>query len=221
MCHQESWTEALPLVLLGLRTAYKADIGASVAEMVYGEPLRIPSEFLSAAPLPDQTELPLLVQRIRDHVAKIRQTPATHHGSHPVFVHKALADCTHVVLRTDSARTPLQPPYTGPYQVLKRGQHTFEILQNGKNSKVSVERLKPAWVMPEPTSDDQTNSTEGHGLEETINYRSYEDTIGLEEVTPDSQVTIRHDSTPTPIVRTRAARVIKFKYPYIPGAVWE
>jgi hypothetical protein len=33
---QESWTEALPLVLLGMRTAFKEDLHASVAELVYG-----------------------------------------------------------------------------------------------------------------------------------------------------------------------------------------
>jgi hypothetical protein len=36
---QERWTEALPLVILGMRTAFKEDLQASVAELVYGEPL--------------------------------------------------------------------------------------------------------------------------------------------------------------------------------------
>jgi hypothetical protein len=35
MCHADQhWTEALPLVLLGIRTAFKEDLQASVAEMV-------------------------------------------------------------------------------------------------------------------------------------------------------------------------------------------
>jgi transposase InsO family protein len=40
----QQWTAALPLVLLGIRTAYKEDLQTSVAELVYGEPLRIPGE---------------------------------------------------------------------------------------------------------------------------------------------------------------------------------
>jgi hypothetical protein len=37
MCHaDQQWTEALPLVLLGIRTSYKADLQAFVAELVYG-----------------------------------------------------------------------------------------------------------------------------------------------------------------------------------------
>jgi transposase InsO family protein len=37
MCRaQKRWTEALPLVLLGMRTAFKEDLRASVSELVYG-----------------------------------------------------------------------------------------------------------------------------------------------------------------------------------------
>jgi cleavage and polyadenylation specificity factor subunit 1 len=45
MCRaDEQWTAALPLVFLGVRTAFKEGLQASVAELVYGEPLRIPDE---------------------------------------------------------------------------------------------------------------------------------------------------------------------------------
>jgi len=44
---QERWTEALPL-LLGMSTAFKEDLQASVAEFVYGEQLRISGVLLAA-----------------------------------------------------------------------------------------------------------------------------------------------------------------------------
>jgi transposase InsO family protein len=48
MCHADQhWTEALPLVLLGIHSSFKADLQASSAELVYGETLRIPGEFLT------------------------------------------------------------------------------------------------------------------------------------------------------------------------------
>jgi cleavage and polyadenylation specificity factor subunit 1 len=51
MCRaQEHWIDALPLALPGMQTALKADLQASVAELVYGEPLRIPCELLAASP---------------------------------------------------------------------------------------------------------------------------------------------------------------------------
>ena len=40
MCHaDEQLTKALPLVLLGIGTAFKEDLQSSTAELVYGEPL--------------------------------------------------------------------------------------------------------------------------------------------------------------------------------------
>jgi cleavage and polyadenylation specificity factor subunit 1 len=36
-CHQQRWTEALPIVLMG----------ATTAEMVYGQPVRLPGQFLT------------------------------------------------------------------------------------------------------------------------------------------------------------------------------
>jgi hypothetical protein len=48
MCHaDQQWTGVLPLVLLGICTAFKEDLQASVAKLVHGEPLRIPGELLT------------------------------------------------------------------------------------------------------------------------------------------------------------------------------
>ncbi|XP_054717281.1 protein NYNRIN-like [Uloborus diversus] len=52
-CHlqqSKSWVDALPLVLLGLRSALKEDIGYSSAELLYGSPLRLPGEFVDTIP---------------------------------------------------------------------------------------------------------------------------------------------------------------------------
>ena len=42
---RSDWPSALPLVLLGMRAAYKPDIGTSAAQLVFGEALRLPGEF--------------------------------------------------------------------------------------------------------------------------------------------------------------------------------
>ncbi|KAJ8416470.1 hypothetical protein AAFF_G00357580 [Aldrovandia affinis] len=44
----DAWFDTLPWVLLGLRTAPKADLGASSAELVYGQPLHVPGSFYLA-----------------------------------------------------------------------------------------------------------------------------------------------------------------------------
>ena len=44
------WTEALPIVLLSIRTALKEDLHCTAAEMVYGTTLRLPGEFFDLTP---------------------------------------------------------------------------------------------------------------------------------------------------------------------------
>ena len=39
------WTEQLPIVLLGICTAFKTDLQCSASELVYGTTLRLPGEF--------------------------------------------------------------------------------------------------------------------------------------------------------------------------------
>ena len=48
-----NWVDRLPWVMLGLRSAPKEDLDASPAELVLGQPLCVPGEFLpeSSAPL--------------------------------------------------------------------------------------------------------------------------------------------------------------------------
>jgi hypothetical protein len=108
MCHaDEKWTEALPLVLLGIRTAYKADLKSSAAELVYGEPLRVPGELLVPAP---KVEASGFIQQLRRQMYQMRPTPAARHSFAATFVHKDLRDSTHVFLRQDATRRALEPP---------------------------------------------------------------------------------------------------------------
>ena len=44
-----TWTDELPLVLLGIRTAPKEDLTASCAELVYGETLVVPGNVMPTA----------------------------------------------------------------------------------------------------------------------------------------------------------------------------
>jgi cleavage and polyadenylation specificity factor subunit 1 len=147
MCHAyQQWTEALPLVLLGIRTSFKADLQAS-AELVYGEPLRIPRELLT--PTADPVEPAHLITQLRRHMARLRPVPASHHASSATFVHKDLHNCTHVFLRHDATRRALELPYSGPYQVLSRREETLQLLVRGRPVTASADRVKPAYVLNE------------------------------------------------------------------------
>ena len=56
--HPAHWVDALPIVLLALRSTDKEDLGHAPAELVYGEDLRLPGQFTS--PVDDDHTLSFL-----------------------------------------------------------------------------------------------------------------------------------------------------------------
>ncbi|XP_075535236.1 uncharacterized protein LOC142570790 [Dermacentor variabilis] len=71
----DSWVEALPIVLLGIRTACKADIGCSAAELVYGTTLRLPGDFFASGQQQARISASDYASRLRDIMNKLRATP--------------------------------------------------------------------------------------------------------------------------------------------------
>lgn len=140
----KDWTSSLPIVLLGLRAAWKEDLQCSSAELVFGEQLRIPGEFFTSSST--EVEYPDFVSHLRQKISQLRPSPASHHGQHKVFVHKDLLTTTHVFLRQDLLRGSLEPPYAGPYKVMSRTPKTIDIKIGDKTVKVSIDRVKPAFI---------------------------------------------------------------------------
>ena len=146
-----SWMDSLPLVLLGIRTALKEDIHFTAAEMVYGTSLRLPGEFFVSSPnttLPDPSSY---TSRLKSSMQQIRPSPP-HTNTRESHVSDVLSTCTHVFVRHDAVRKPLQPPYDGPYPVLERQSKYFTLDINGHHKTVSVDRLKPAHVDTTPNN---------------------------------------------------------------------
>ncbi|CAK9833114.1 hypothetical protein ANTRET_LOCUS9844 [Anthophora retusa] len=143
-CHgHERWTETLPLIMLGIRSAFKEDIQATTAELVYGEPIRLPGEFLVRGPKADISQF---AYQLRTKMEKIRPVEDSRHCKKAIFVFKELPTATHVFLRQGGVKKPLQPPYTGPYEVLRRDEKHFTLKIAGNEVKVAVDRVKPAFV---------------------------------------------------------------------------
>jgi cleavage and polyadenylation specificity factor subunit 1 len=138
ICHaDQQWTEALPLVLLRIRTFFKADLQASVAELAYGEPVSILGELLT--PTADPVKPAHLITQLRRHKARLKPVLASHHASSETFVHKDLHNCAHVFLRQDATRRALEPPYSGTNQVLSRREKTLQVLVRGKPDTLSAD----------------------------------------------------------------------------------
>ncbi|XP_066949343.1 uncharacterized protein [Macrobrachium rosenbergii] len=139
-CTAEDWKHQLPWVLLGLRTAPRADGTPSAAEQTYGEPLVVPGELVT-----EDRHTPLL-QRLRDVAGKFAPCKRTYTGRSTIFTPPELSSATHVFVRVDAVRPPLTRPYRGPFRVLERNSKAFLLALPGKDDWVSIDCLKPTFL---------------------------------------------------------------------------
>ncbi|GFU72891.1 transposon Tf2-8 polyprotein [Trichonephila clavipes] len=181
----ERWTEVLPIILLGLRASLKEDILCTPAELVFGTTIRLPGEMFDSSK-PDD-DVVNFVSKLKSHMQSLHHKPPKHHGKRPVFIHPGLLEATHVFLRRDMLRRPLQQPYDGPLKVLQRKDKVFFLDINGKRVSVSIDRCKPAFFL----------NTEDLQLPQTKN----ETPATVEpNATSPTPATVEHDptaSTPT------------------------
>ncbi|BHF66791.1 hypothetical protein SprV_0200981300 [Sparganum proliferum] len=145
------WSEHLPLVMLGIRTALKPDLECSAAELVYGTTLRIPGDFFGHSQRSADLDPSDYVQRLRQVMTHLRATPPRAPTSKS-YIDPNLLTCSFVFVRVDSVRRPLQQPYDGPFRVLSSTDKHFTIDRGGRTDVVSVDRLKAAYTEPLSTS---------------------------------------------------------------------
>ncbi|UYV66016.1 hypothetical protein LAZ67_3006193 [Cordylochernes scorpioides] len=111
-----TWSESIPTILLGLRTAIPNVSNHSIAQVVYGNNIRLPGEFFVE---PDS------------------------------------------YLTQEEVKKALEPPYEGPFKVLRREEKYFIIKIKNKEVSVSIDRLKPAYLLntsqPEESAKDNTS----------------------------------------------------------------
>ena len=139
------WTELLPLILLSIRTTVKSDTGYSPAELVYGTTLRLPGDFVSDSINRADLDPAKFVDRIRFTMQQIK--PATTRAQQiRTHVPQDLQTCSHVFVRHDAVRSPLQPPYDGPFKVIRRTEKYFVLDVKGKDQTISIDRLKVAHL---------------------------------------------------------------------------
>ncbi|XP_022180630.1 uncharacterized protein LOC111040872 [Myzus persicae] len=90
---KDSWTESLPIELLGMRSSLKKDLKATSAELVYGEPLNHPGDYFADnqenSSMNDPTSL---LDCLRILMNKIGPVPASRHSNSRSFVFVDLKD---------------------------------------------------------------------------------------------------------------------------------
>ena len=143
----DKWVDELPWILLYLRATPREDTGLSPAEATYGSPLVLPGQFLEGKEAPT----PAFFNQLREAMSNFLPTPACHNipadDLPPEELPQDLLQAEHVLVWRDGfTRSPLAPRYDGPYRVKKRALHYFTLQMGDKEEKVSVHRLKAAYL---------------------------------------------------------------------------
>ena len=133
------WLEHLPWVLFGLRTAPREDTGVSSAELVYGSQLALPGQLPETAPSSPASSAPAPPPTARTW-AQVAAGPSPQAAAGPPPL---LSSAAMVYIRRGAVAGPLVPPYSGPFQVLRRGPKSFDVAVGGRTETISVDRLKP------------------------------------------------------------------------------
>lgn len=146
------WSQHLPWVMFGIRCAPKDDTKLSPAQLLYGASLKIPGSLCVHPNV--ETSPQEHFRHLRENLKHVVPSSSHFHGKPPDYVPPKLTSCPFVWLRVDRVRTPLEPPYDGPFQVLQRRNKSFLLDINGKKCEISIDRLKPAFFdasSPPPT----------------------------------------------------------------------
>ena len=214
MARKQNWLKALPIVLLSLRNI-PTEAGFTPSTAVTG------SSVLYPRPLVDNTTednfTSSTVRELAVEMSKInfdKLSEGRLHSTPKTYEPDDLRTCTHVWIRIDRVRRPLEAPYSGPHEVYKRFPKYFKIITNsGDHQNVSIDRLKPVHageLLPgkekqtQDSSDpDTTNaSTDPEALDEDAN----------EESTAEEDAPTRGDAAPETVVRqSKRGRTITFK----------
>ncbi|KAL0893731.1 hypothetical protein ABMA27_013877 [Loxostege sticticalis] len=208
-CHSDvNWTETLPLVLLGIRNAFKEDLQATPSELLYGETLRMPGEFFGDKSDCHTTDIRDFSARLRTFANALKPVPTSNHHNSKIFVYKELATSSHVFVRDDTVRGTFQPAYNGPFEVMTRGPKTFKIKIKNKTVTVSIDRLKPAYTLSDKNLNSKLNKSKIENTS-TKNKKSFDNIL----TNNNNKETLK--ATPK-TVTTRSGRRVRFPDYYRP-----
>jgi hypothetical protein len=102
---------------------------------------------------------------------QLRYSPGTnHHTQRTAFVPVELDRVSHVFIRIDAVKTPLQPRYEGPFAVLERREKVFKDQRHTSTSWISVDRLNPAFIAREDPVADHTYAVSATDVDHTLPY---------------------------------------------------
>ena len=102
-----SWMDSLPLVLLGIRSAFKEDVGCTAAELVYGTTLRLPGEFFDQSTNDQMSDQTTYAKQLKSVMWGLQAAPPRQPQRRQTYISIDLTACTHVFVHHDAVRKPL------------------------------------------------------------------------------------------------------------------
>lgn len=144
-CNTINWVDDLPFVLLGIRSSIRDDLKCTPAEMVYGQNIKLPGDLFIDTPLTDNHSQSDFINKLRERMRNIKSTNTKVPNNSKIYIPRSLDTCSHVFVRVDKIKPSLHPCYEGPYMVCRRFRKYFVVEIKGKNTSISIDRLKPAY----------------------------------------------------------------------------
>ena len=153
MSRKQNWLGALPIVLLGMRNIPKEDDVSPTIAMTDTH-FFLPQPIISS--ISEQSFSSSDIQKLAKEMNLLSSTLPPEgrlHTTTKPFIPNDLKNCTHVWIRVDRVRRPLEAPYNGPFKVIYRTEKYFRIqLPSGHSENISIDRLKPVYIKDLSTS---------------------------------------------------------------------
>ena len=153
-----NWAKELHVILLGIRCLPNEN-GISPFTAVTGSSLLLPNCQVNS----DIQNQKLSIEFVKDLASRMNEVDFTNlaegtvHGQTVSFIPPNLKNATHVWIRIDRIRKPLEAPYAGPYKVKQFFDKTVQIeKEDGRMETVSLNRIKPARLPTTPSKKTET-----------------------------------------------------------------
>lgn len=106
-----------------------------------------------------------------------------------------------------AVKTPLQPPYDGPFEVLKRFEKYFVVKFKNRDTAISLDRLKPAFIFND-------NLSESNKLDDLLSHSNPHKTTA--SIPVENRISSSKDNkVPKAIVTTRTGRRVNSPSRYL------
>ena len=87
------------------------------------------------------------ITNLRISMRQLNPISTSAHCRDKYYIHPKLKSFSHAFLRIDRVQSPLSQSDSCPHKVFSRSDLTFNIDMNGRKNTVSIDRVKPEYLL--------------------------------------------------------------------------